>query len=428
MLKGLLTVLMLAGIVVAAPAPAPRRLTLQEAEAMAMSQHPALQSATALQRAALEVPKEVRSQLMPRVSMSMTAAGMTSEEARLFAGGLNSPSVYNRLASSATVSQLISDFGRTRNLAASADLRAQAQAEFSSTTRAQVLLQVDRSYYAALRAQRVLQVARATVEARSLVADQAKALQESKLRSALDVTFARVNLEEARLLLSNAENEERSALADLANAIGVSVQESYELVEDPVPGSLATKVDGLIDEALKNRPELRQARLEAEAAAKLARAEKALRYPTVSAIANAGVATLHTDRFQGDWAAAGINMDIPIFNGGLFAARRGEAEARTEAALQLARDAENRVARDVRVAYLAAVNAYQRLQLTAQLLQQSEESLSLAQARYQLGLSSIVELTQAQLNVTRAQIAQVSAKFDYQGQRALLAFQTGDLK
>lgn len=80
------------------------------------------------------------------------------------------------------------------------------------------------------------------------------------------------------------------------------------------------------------------------------------------------------------------------------------------------------------MAYLAAVNAYQRLQLTAQLLQQSEESLSLAQARYQLGLSSIVELTQAQLNVTRAQIAQASAKFDYQGQRALLAFQTGDLK
>lgn len=262
---------------------------------------------------------------MPTVSASMTAAGMTSEEARLFAGGLNSPSVFNRVASSATVSQLITDFGRTRNLAGSADLRAQAQEEFSNTTRAQVLLQVDRSYYAALRAQRVLRVAKATVAARSLVADQAKALQESKLRSALDVTFARVNLEEAMLLLSNAENEERSTLADLANALGASVQESYELVEDPVPGNLATTVDGLIDEALKNRPELKQARLEAEAAAKLERAERALRYPTVSAIANTGVATLHTDRFQGHWAASGVNMDIPIFNGGLFSARRNEA-------------------------------------------------------------------------------------------------------
>jgi len=426
MRRGALTSLLMASI--AAAAPAPRRLTLQDAEAMALSQHPALQSAKALQRAALENPKQIRARQLPTVSASMTAAGMTSEEARLFAGGLNSPSVFNRVASSVTVGQLVTDFGRTRNLAASADLRARAQEAFSSTTRAQVLLQVDRSYFAALRAQRVLEVAQATVKARTLVADQARTLQDSKLRSALDVTFARVNLEEARLLLSNAENEERSALAELANAIGNSVQESYELVEDPLPGVLADRVDGLIEEALKNRPELKQARFEASAAERLAIAEKALRYPTVSALANAGLATLHSDRFQGEWAAAGINMDIPIFNGGLFKARRSEAEARSEAALQLARDAENRIARDVRVAYLAAVNAYQRLQLTAQLLQQSEESLSLAQARYQLGLSSIVELTQAQLNVTRAQIAQVSAKFDYQGQRALLAFQIGSLK
>jgi len=424
--RRLLLALALAGL--AAAAPSPRRLTLQEAEALALSRHPALQSANALQRAALEVPRQVRSRQFPTVFASLTAAGMTNEEARLFAGGLNSPSVFNRVASGLTVSQLITDFGRTSNLAGSADLRAQAQVEFSSTTRAQVLLQVDRSYYAALRAQRVLQVAKATVEARQLVADQAKALQESKLRSALDVTFARVNLEEARLLLSNAENDERSALAELANAMGISIQDSYELVEDPLPGGMADKVDSLIEEALKNRPELKQARLEASAAAKFANAEKALRYPTVSALANAGLATLHNDRFHSVWTAAGVNMDIPIFNGGLLSARRSEAEARSEAALQLTRDAENRIARDVRVAYLAAVNAYQRLQLTAQLLQQAEESQNLAQARYQLGLSSIVELTQAQLNVTRAQIAQVSAKFDYQGQRALLRFQTGDLK
>lgn len=426
MLKRLSAALLVASI--AATAQTPRRLTLQDAEALALSQHPALQSAKALQRAALEVPKEIRSRLMPAVSADLTAAGITDEDARLFAGGINSPAVYNRIASGVTVSQMVTDFGRTRNLVSSATLRAQAQDESSNTTRAQVLLQVDRSYYAALRAQRVLQVAKATVEARNLVADQAKALQESKLRSALDVTFARVNLEEAKLLLSNAENEERAALADLANALGVNAQDNFELVEDPMPGTLPDRVDGFIDEAVKSRPELKQARLEANAAAKFVSAERSLRYPTVSAIANAGLATLHSDRFQGDWAAAGVNMDIPIFNGGLFSARRNEAEARTEAALQSARETENRIARDVRVAYLAAVNAFQRLQLTAQLLQQSEESLSLAQARYQLGLSSIVELTQAQLNVTRAQIAQVSAKFDYQGQRALLAFQTGTLK
>jgi len=114
--KRLLTGLLIVGV--AAAAPTTRRLTLQDAEALALSQHPALQSAKALQRAALEVPKQVRSRNLPVVTASMTAAGITDETSRLFAGGINSSSVYNRVATGATVSQLVTDFGRTRNLAA----------------------------------------------------------------------------------------------------------------------------------------------------------------------------------------------------------------------------------------------------------------------------------------------------------------------
>jgi outer membrane protein len=120
-------------------------------------------------------------------------------------------------------------------------------------------------------------------------------------------------------------------------------------------------------------------------------------------------------------------LEVPVLNGGLFRARRNEAEARAEAARQTARDVSIRIARDVNVAYLAAVNAHQRLNLTAQLLEQADQSLKLAQARYDLGLGTIVELSQAQLNVTRAQIAQASALFDYQAQRASLDYQAGNL-
>ena len=68
----------------------------------------------------------------------------------------------------------------------------------------------------------------------------------------------------------------------------------------------------------------------------------------------------------------------------------------------------------MRVAWAAPITAYQRIDVTAQFLRQAALALDLAQGRYNLGLSSIVELTQAQLNLTQAEIENLSAKYDYQ--------------
>ena len=120
-------------------------------------------------------------------------------------------------------------------------------------------------------------------------------------------------------------------------------------------------------------------------------------------------------------------MTIPIFNGGLFKARQAEAELRARAVTQTVSDLENRVARDVRVSYLNATTAYDRIGLTDQLLTQAELSLDLAQSRYDLGLGSIVELSQAQLNLTAAQIANANARYDYQAERVVVDYQIGSL-
>lgn len=92
------------------------------------------------------------------------------------------------------------------------------------------------------------------------------------------------------------------------------------------------------------------------------------------------------------------------------------------------KDLENRVSRDVRIAWLNANTAYDRISVTAQLLEHATQAVDLAQARYNLGLSSIVELSQAQLNQTEAQIANANAKYDYQIQRAMLDYQVGMLR
>jgi outer membrane protein len=109
-------------------------------------------------------------------------------------------------------------------------------------------------------------------------------------------------------------------------------------------------------------------------------------------------------------------------------ARHADAAYRAQAQEQTTRDLENRVARDVTVAWLDARTSYQRLDLTSQLLAQASDALDLAQARYNLGLSSIVELTQAQLNKTAAEIGQATARYDYQIRAATLRYQTGELK
>jgi outer membrane protein len=120
-------------------------------------------------------------------------------------------------------------------------------------------------------------------------------------------------------------------------------------------------------------------------------------------------------------------ISIPIFKGRLFKAREAEADYKAKAVEQNLRNTENRVARDVRVAWYNANTAYERVGLSAQLLSRANEALDLAQERYRLGLSSIVELSQAQLNVTIAEIESTNAKYDYLLQRAVLNYQSGRL-
>lgn len=126
------------------------------------------------------------------------------------------------------------------------------------------------------------------------------------------------------------------------------------------------------------------------------------------------------------YAAAGFNVNIPIFNGHLYGALHTEATARARAEEQNLRDLQNRIVRDVQTAWLSANSAYQKLAVTDELLSEATQSLNLAQARYKLGLSSIIELSQAQLNLTQAQIEQAGAKYDYQARVSALNFAIGN--
>ena len=407
---------------------APRKLSLREAEDLALASHPQVQVAHNEASAAGERVREVRSAYYPAVNADLTGS-QSNHDARIGAGAISASRLFDRFSQGITVSQLITDLGRTSNLVASSKLQAQAMQQDYQATRYDVLLRVNQAYFNALQAQAVVKVALETVAARQQLSDQVTTLAQNKLKSQLDVSFSEVNLSDAKLLLIRAQDGVQQAFAELARAIGSDQPASFELTDEALSASPPAQPEQMIDEALKNRPEVASLRLSSDAAHRFAEAEKDLNRPTVSFAAVAGFLPLiNAAQIPAEYEAAAVNVNIPIFNGHLFNARREAARYRAAAQDQRLKDINLRVTRDVRIAWASASTAYQRLDVAAQYVKQASLALDLAQGRYNLGLSSIVELTQAQLNLTRAEIESLGAKYDYQSQYSALQYASGQLR
>lgn len=405
----------------------PTTLTLAEAERIAIQNNPNISVAHLVALAQGQVVREARSAWMPTLTGNMTAVD-AHQNTRITAGELNNPSVYPRAAGGVNISQLITDFGRTHNLVLSTRSAAQAYLEREHATEQDITLAVDQAFYQSLTAQAVLKVAQQTVAERKITAEQVGALAKAKLRSSVDLSFAKVQLSQAQLMLLDAQNQAQIAMAALNAVLGFEQDKEYRLVDQasanlpPPPQDLGP----LVKQAFAARPDLAAAKDEFAAAQHFSKAERELRMPTISALATVGGTPVRADQIQSSWyGAAGANISIPIFNGLLFNAREKEARLRTDAAQQQVRNLRDTIARDVRTAVLNAQNAFERIATTQEMLKQSKMALDLSQRRYNLGLSSIVELTQAQLAQTQAQIAETNARYEYATARALLRYQLG---
>jgi len=402
-------------------------LSVKDAEAIALKNNPAISVARLSALASQEVTREVRSNLWPQAYANLTAVD-ARDNSRITAGALNNPIIYTRAAGGATISQLITDFGHTTNLVASARLQAKADEQNAAATKQDVLLEVDQAFYNALQTHAVLKVAEQTVASRQLLSDQVSALTKSKLKSELDLSFANVNLAQAKLLYLDTLNNDKTAVASLSAILGYPTLENFELVNDTEPLTPPpTDVDQLIADAFSKRPEILALELESESGEKLHRAERDQLLPTISALGAFGDAPVRDDRIYGPYSAVGVNVQIPVFNGFLYSAKSREADLRTQAVRQRLLDLRNRISRDVRTSWLAASTAFDRVNVSEQLLAQANQALDLAQTRYKLGLSSIVELSQAQLQQTQAEIGSAQTGYAYRLALSILRYQTTGL-
>ena len=403
-------------------------LTLADAQKLALQHHPQIAAANYRALAAQEVVKETRAGFFPNVNLYANAVGAENEDARILAGGLNNPSIYDRLAGGLAVSQLITDFGRMANLTASSKLQAQAENQNANATREQVLLKVNVGYYGTLEAQAVLHVAQQTVDTRQLLLDQVSLLASNKLKSELDVSFARVALEEGRLLLQKAQNNADDAMTSLSTALGYREPRTFQLTDSsPSVFSNMNAISQLVETALAERPELLSLRNEHDAALRFAKSQRDSRLPTVSAVGMVGDAPSHDSHLPDNYAVGGIQLSLPLFAGGFYTARQHEAELKAQSDNELVRVLEDNIVRDVHIAWLNVNNALEQLQTTQELVRNAAEAYDLAEARYKIGSSSIVELSQAQLSLTSAQIANTNARYDVLIQQANLDYQTGAL-
>ena len=402
----------------------PASLSVKDAQTLALKNNPQISVARLNALASLQVTREVRSSLWPTAQVDLTAVD-TNPGNRITAGALNNPTVYQRAAAGASVSQLLTDFGRTTNLVSSANLAAKAENQNALATKEQILLAVEQAFYNALQTQAVLTVAQQTVKDRQTVSDQVGALFQSKLKSELDFSFANVNLAQAKLLLLDAENNVNAAQATLSAVLGFQNLQNFQLVEDTT--AVVTppdNIDELINTAFTMRPEILALEFQSESAQKFQKAERDLLLPDIRALGVVGDTPVRNPLISSWYGAVGVNVDIPVFNGFLYTARAREASLRAQATQEKLRDIRDRIARDVRTSWLNAKTAYDRLAVTHQLLDQANLALNLAQARYKLGLGSIVELSQAQLQQTQAQISDVGAGYDYRLALAVLQYQT----
>src|SRR5580698_247221 len=395
------------------------RLTRTDAEQMAIKNNPRVSVGRLVAIAQHQVVRETRAAELPTILGSVTAED-AEQASRISSGTLTASRLFEHAGAGASASQLITDFGRTRNLVLSSKLQEKAQDAGALATTEDIVLATDQAFYNALQAQALLSVAEQNVNTRQTTNNQVSVMTKNKLKSTLDLSFADVNLSQGKLLLLDAQNNADSTMVALDDVLGLDKQTIFDLVGDTSTlQAPPADPDQLLQLALQQRPDLQALDYNHQAAVKFSHAQRDQLLPTISAMGTVGTVPIRPGSqyyVANWWGGVGVNMNIPIFNGFLY---------RAQAAAEQTRDLRDHIVRDVRTSWLAANTAYQRVAVTDELLKQANLALQLAQTRYQMGLSSIVELSQAQYQQTDAAIGNTNAQYQYRLALATLNYEIG---
>jgi TolC family type I secretion outer membrane protein len=401
-----------------APAvPAPGQvLSLPAAVDLALKLNPALRSGGEARRAAQARVPQAQSGYYPRLD----ATGSLSSS-KVSSSSLDRTSRSDSTAVVLQGRQLLYDFGKTSALVDEARAGVRVSDAELERIREVVVLNVRQSYFTLLQARRLTGVADAAVSRAELNLRSARGFFEVGTRPKSDVTRAEVEVANARVGQIRARNSVRLAEVSLVTAIGLEAQRSIEVEDileyEPVPLDPAA----FLTEALKNRPELSQARARLEAArAQLGGARAGFwpdlnvngSYGTSSGDALVGVDGFTTASFGETWSIS-ATLSWNLFQGFFTTNKVRETTALVEVARANYDAFELQVRLEVEQTYIALVEAAERIVATAKAVESATENLRLSQGRYDAGVGTILDLTEAQLALTNAEADQIRALTDY---------------
>ena len=390
-------------------------LSVDDAVAIALDTQPNIKARLSDYIAAAYRVDQALAPLFPQINAGFTAATSktpagstgTTFSGRRVTTITESP--FDPTVARISVSQMLFDFGKNFASTEAARKLADVALEDTELQRQLVTQTVKEAYTNINFAMRLIQVNQQAVDRAELNLRSARGFFEVGTRPKSDVARAEVDVANARVDLIRARNAERLARVALATAMGLPATTPLTIQDNLVYQPVSLDRARLGDEALRARPEYRQVRLNAEA--NEARLRRSFRdfFPDITAGGFYGAT-------RGDLNEAwevNLNLNWTIFDGGNRIARYREARANLEAAQQRVRASELDISREVEQSINNVVEADERIQAAQVAVASAQENFRLAQGRFDAGVGTILELTDAQLALTQAQNAEAQALADY---------------
>ncbi len=422
MIRTTLLIALLATLVrpcVAASDALPRK-TLQECIEIAIRQQPLLASSAASVEAARERVWESAAAYLPQVGGSFAVNRRHASAGSLTgSSSLGSRSqTFNFYSSGVSLSQVLFDFGQNLALIHRSQALVNAADADAATQHDAVVFRVEEAYFGLLTAYRLRDVAEETVAQSQRHLDVAQGRFDVGYAARIEVTQAQVQLANAELSQVTARNNVDLGRETLRNAMGLVVPLDFDIVdvlEEPIRPIAEKDAVALAE---KNRPELRSAMAQEEAASEQISAIQKDYFPKLSG--NGAYNWTGSDFPLTDSWNVGATVNISVFNGGLTTAQVGEAKANLSK-LQADRESlRQNITLEVRQATLNLHQAAESLRVANKGLQQARENLELAEGRYSTGVGSMIELTDAQTSLSNAEANRVQSLANYRTTLAAL--------
>jgi outer membrane protein len=428
-----------------APIPPGSQLTLKEAIQIALKYHPRLQEAADNTSAAQQQIGEARSYLGPQLFgateyLRSTENGIGNTQfynadgafPRISGTNHNQPAndtsqssdTINNYMAGVTLSQFLVDFGRRHGFVSERQFEAAAAAANQQLTELDLIYEVSQRYFELLEAKRLIAVYEKAVEQRQYHLHEAQVKANAGLRPQLDTYVTSAEVERAQLHLVDARNGDEDAKVALDNALGLSDSApAYELADVLTYYPVKDSLNALLDTAFRSRPDLAALDDQAKAMGAKIVQYRSDYYPTVNAVA--GYSAIGTGTPAANNFNAGIVITWPIFNSFLTTDQIAETKFRQHAVLREIEDLRQEVILQVHTAFLNWQASLQRIMRAEKTLAASRAELELSEKRYEAGLTSIIELEDAQRSYTYDDAAYADALYGFSVTKAAVDRATG---